>query len=338
MGYNRSMSVRDFFVRNLEANTYRENFLVSAVVTVFVIRIFLKLTDYPQLAAGDLHIAHVLWGGLFMMCAIIILLSFLNKQAAHAASILGGIGFGTFIDELGKLVTRDNDYFFQPTIAFIYIIFVLLYLISRFIPRYEPISEKEHLVNAIEMIKESASNDFDHEEERQALAYLKKCDPKNPIVPALTQLLSKIETFPVAFPNLFTRFRIFIRKWYYKVAYSGFVMKVVIAFLAFQTCRVLFEAVSIFIQRPILSFDEWGKLLSSLLAAIFIIIGFLTLKFSKVEAYRFFRIALLISLLLVDFFAFMQSQWFELVSVFANVFILVVINYAQSLEKEKQKS
>ena len=100
------------FIRNLEAEVYRENFLVSTVVSIFVIRIFLKVTHYPSLGSGDFHIAHMLLGGLFMLSSIIILLSFLNKATVSVASVLGGIGFGAFIDELGKFITGDNDYFF----------------------------------------------------------------------------------------------------------------------------------------------------------------------------------------------------------------------------------
>jgi uncharacterized membrane protein YdcZ (DUF606 family) len=172
------------FVRNLEAEVYRENFLVSAIVSIFVIRIFLKITNYPTLGSGDFHIAHMLLGGLFMLFSIIILLSFLNKATISLASILGGIGFGAFIDELGKFITRDNDYFFQPTIAFIYIIFVLLYLLTRVIPRYRAISQKEYLINAIEMIKESAMSDFDIEDEKRAREYLAKSDPQDHVVQA----------------------------------------------------------------------------------------------------------------------------------------------------------
>ncbi|HZE87297.1 MAG TPA: hypothetical protein VE090_03770 [Methylomirabilota bacterium] len=331
------MTSKDFFIRNLEAKSYRENFFIAAIVTLFIIRIFLKLTHYPQLGTGALHIAHIVWGGFFMTAALIILLSFLNKAAANIASILGGIGFGLFIDELGKFVSRDNDYFFRPTIALIYIIFVLLYLISKFIPRYRTVSRKEYLVNAIEMLKESAINDFDAEEKQMAKEYLNRCNPKNPIVRALTELLSRLDTIPVGKPNIITKLRALARRWYYRVARSGIIINGVIVFLAFQVVRVLLSVVPLVIEKPVLTFDEWGKLLSSILAGAFIVIGFFALRFSKVEAYRFFRIALLLTLLLTDFFAFMRAQWLEVFGVIANIFVLFVINYAQGLEREKSK-
>jgi len=331
------MTTKDLFVRNIEADSYRENFLVSAVVSVFVIRIFLEVTNYPQLGGGDFHIAHMLWGGFFMLVALMILFSFLSQKALFIASILGGIGFGAFIDELGKFVTSDNNYFFQPTIALIYIIFVLLFLISRFIPRYREISQREYLVNAIEMIKESAINDFDVEEEKRALEYLKKCDPHNPIVQSLKKLLTQIEVVPSPPPGLFTRFRKWLRTSYQSFANSAFILNAVIIYLTMQTVWIFTQTALLFIDRPILPFSETGQLYASIFAGAFVLIGLFALRFSKFEAYRYFHIAMLITILLTQFFALMRLQWYEIFTLIANVFILLVINYAMVRERKKVK-
>ena len=65
----------------------------------------------------------MLWGGLFMLLAMLLLFTMLGRASQRFAAILGGVGFGTFIDELGKFITSDNDYHYQPTIGLIYIVF-----------------------------------------------------------------------------------------------------------------------------------------------------------------------------------------------------------------------
>jgi hypothetical protein len=332
------MIPKDLFIRNIEADSYRENFLVSAVISVFAIRIFLEVTNYPQLGGGDFHIAHMLWGGMFMLAAMFILLSFLSQRAAAVASVLGGIGFGAFIDELGKFVTSNNDYFFEPTIALIYIIFVLLFLISRFIPKYQEISQREYLVNAIEMIKESAIDDFDVEEERRAAEYLKKCDPDNPIVQALKKLLANMQVVPSPPPGPFTRIRRVFRDIYFKVARSGRILNVVIIYLTLQTLWIFIQTALLIMGKPELPFSETGQLYTSVLAGAFVLIGLFAIRFSKYEAYRYFHIALLITILLTQFFALMRLQWYEIPLLGANIFMLLVINYAMIRERKKSKS
>jgi hypothetical protein len=331
------MILKDVFIRNIESDSYRENFLVSAIVSVFLIRIFLHFTDYPQLGGGIFHIAHIVWGGFFMMAALLILLSFLDQKAVAIASILGGIGFGAFIDELGKVITSDNNYFFQPTIALIYIIFVLLYLISRFIPKYREISEREYLVNAIEMIKESAINDFDEEEEKRAAEYLRKCDPKNPIVKDLKHLLTQLQVEADEPPGLFTKIRHFLRQQYYAIARSGFVINVVIVFLVFQSLLTVAQMATLALYHPVLSFSDWGQLYSSILAGMFVLIGLFALQFSRVEAYRFFRISVLVTILMTQFFVLMHLGWYAIFGLAANIFTLVVINYARTRDSKKNR-
>src|SRR5665648_665309 len=115
--------------RDADLGALLETFFVVACTTVLVIRTQLWATNYPQLGGGGLHIAHLLYGGIFMVIAIGLLLIFLNRSIRRPAAVIGGVGFGFFIDELGKFITSDNNYFFAPAAALIYLIFIGMYMI-----------------------------------------------------------------------------------------------------------------------------------------------------------------------------------------------------------------
>lgn len=76
-----------------------------------------------------------------MCSALILALSFSGKRILQTVAVVGGIGFGTFLDELGKFVTSDNNYFFQPTIAIVYLIFVALFFLFRLIESHGDLVE-----------------------------------------------------------------------------------------------------------------------------------------------------------------------------------------------------
>ena len=114
--------------RNADFGALQETFLVCAASTILIIRTESRVTNYPQLGGHGLHIAHLLWGGLLMLVAIGILVTFLGRAPRRTAAVVGGVGFGFFIDELGKFVTSDNNYFFKPAAAMIYALFIGLFL------------------------------------------------------------------------------------------------------------------------------------------------------------------------------------------------------------------
>jgi hypothetical protein len=102
--------------------------------TVLTVRIYLELTGFPQIGDSTFHIAHLLWGGLALFCAVLVLLILANRWALWVGALLGGIGVGLFIDEIGKLITRSVDYFYPLALPLIYgllLLCVWLYLRLR---------------------------------------------------------------------------------------------------------------------------------------------------------------------------------------------------------------
>jgi len=223
------------FVRSLEGQSLLEVFFVTAVASVLGIRFFLALTGYPRVSPGNLHIAHVLLGGILMMIALVIALGYVNKAAYYVAAVLGGFGFGAFIDELGKFITMDNNYFYRPTAALIYITFILLYLgIQAFMHRPK-LSEQERLINAMEIAKEVVLEDLDHRERRRALNLLKECSPSDPVTIALRELLNATDSVPTPKPDIYTQLKMKCRRFYRKLVRKSWFVKAVISFFMLQS-------------------------------------------------------------------------------------------------------
>jgi hypothetical protein len=163
--------------------------LICAVITILTVRTELYLTGYPQLGGNGLHIAHLLWGGLLMMVSLGILLAFVVPAARLVAAAIGGIGFGLFIDEVGKFVTSDNNYFFKPTAAIIYCVFIAGFLIVRQLERGRPFTRREYLLNSIDLLKEIPMLRMDEPRRSRALTLLARADQSDPLVPHLAQML-----------------------------------------------------------------------------------------------------------------------------------------------------
>lgn len=159
-------------VRSFDIGRRQDLFLIAAVTTVLVIRLQLWITDYPSLSPGKLHIAHLLYGGVFMTAAIWMLSSYIGRRLVTPGVIIGGIGFGFFIDEVGKFVTADNNYFFQPTAAIIYVVFIILFFVSKWTGRRR-MGDRERLANAASLASEKYIDGLSPYERGEAIALLK---------------------------------------------------------------------------------------------------------------------------------------------------------------------
>lgn len=228
-------------MRNLDAPEFFESFLISAIAAILGIRVFLHATGYPTIGGGSLHIAHMLWGGLAMLAALGLLLGWLGKSAKSAAAVIGGAGWGTFIDELGKFLTRDNDYFFQPAFALIYVIFVALYVAFDALHRHTA-TRQEVLANALELMLEAVRSDMDAEEQRRAIRLLASCDPEDPVARSLSRALAEVELVPPARPGVLRRMRDTVRGLYGRLVRRRWFATAIILFFIAHSVNALIQA------------------------------------------------------------------------------------------------
>lgn len=321
------------FVPDLEATNLLEYFLISAVVSLLSIRFFLNLTGFPQIGGEGFHIAHMLWGGLLMLVSIIFFASFLNAQSKVIAAIFGGIGFGTFIDELGKFITSDNNYFYQPTIGIIYVFFVLLFLLIRWLASISVYSPETYIINAIEGLKEVVLNDLDTNEKHRTLAYLAKI--KQP-TPAITQLETLIkQTKPIRKQNpAVTKFINKLYAWYTTTISRKIISRILTTFFILSACINMASAVLLLVFYHEYTFTTLGTLCASLLVLIQALIGFqLYVRGKRLAAYEAFRRATLVAIFLMQFFLFLRDELSALFSFGVFISVYVLLSFAIQAER-----
>lgn len=153
-----------------------EIFLFSAVATVLLVRTLLAVAGYPQVGGGGLHIAHVLWGGLLLGLAIVLVEIFPGTEVRLRAAIIGGIGFGLFIDEVGKFLTKDVNYFFKPAIAIMYAVFIVFYFAVREVLQRRPLTDRRRLALAATAVADLALGQLDAAHRDYALRLLDGVD------------------------------------------------------------------------------------------------------------------------------------------------------------------
>jgi hypothetical protein len=191
---NRLQSRVNAPVRRAGAEYYLLLTLLSFASSVIVTRLFLELTGYPQLGGGGLHIAHVLWGGVLLFVGALFPLLFANRWAYNASAILTGMGVGLFIDEVGKFITSNNDYFFPAAAPIIYAFFlvtVLVYLQTR---RHISQDARTELYGVFEELEEVLDHDLDAGERADLERRLKAICQREES-PELTRLAGQLIEF-----------------------------------------------------------------------------------------------------------------------------------------------
>ena len=324
-----------------------EQFFISAVVAVLAIRIYLQATGFPQVGGNGLHIAHLLWGGLLMLISIVLTLSFLGRHNRSWVAVLGGIGFGTFIDELGKFITSDYNYFYRPAWIVIYLIFILMFFTFTAISRRQHPTGTPALATALDMVQDSVLYGLGKNDREVILRLLDDADASHPLTRVLREVVADLPLAEAHRPGLLARLRDRLRDWYRGVTRArGFRTTIVIIWTlsTLSTAVVLGASVvddpKFSPSSPAIGVIDVIHILVVLVSAALAVIGIvaLTRHRYRLYAYQWFRLAILVSLLIGEPIAFYDSEIFATGGLVVDLVCLAVFNYGISLEISERES
>lgn len=307
------------------ATRHLATFLVVTALTVLVTRALLAAAGYPQLGGGGLHVAHVLWGGLLMALAFVLLLSFLGPVLRPVGALVGGIGFGLFVDEVGKFVTSDNDYFYEPTAAIIYATVVGLGLVAEALHGRRPRDPREALAGAVDEAVAGVVGGFSGPARARANARLEEAGDVAGAAQT-RELLRTVVDDHDEIPDLVDAVARRTVRALHVLVRARFVPWVAVVLL------VLTSAVSV--TRAILVWDGLGGLwwvaagavVSGLVGAACAVVGLVRVRRDAVEGYLWFRRAVLVSLLVTQFFLFRLSEWDASWGLLVDLLVLGVVS------------
>lgn len=343
-------------VRMRAADSFWIMLIIAVSITVIVTRVGLELTGYPQIGDSTFHIAHVLWGGLLMFIALVLPLTFANPYIPWVTAILGGIGAGLFIDEVGKFITQSNDYFFPLAFPIIYAFIVACVWLALRLRARRVQDTRTLLYHALEELKEALDNDldpFEHAELKTQLVYVQETTTDTEERALAAALLSFIENRSVQLaqsPTTLERLWRWMRTTFSRTPPRVILRGILVVGFAYTAVDALFEIVAVaalaseggrqaitealgsalivsgkseyLVNDPYLSgFQAIAIIIAgllALLAAIFIGIG------RERLGLRFGTASLVISLLIVNLLSFYFNQLYALFSTLGQTALLLV--------------
>lgn len=329
--------------RDPAATSHLAGFLVSTVATVLLTRAFLAAAGYPQIGGGGLHVAHVLWGGLLMALAFVLLLSFAGPAVRPAGAVVGGVGFGLFVDEIGKFVTSDNDYFYEPTAALIYAVVVGFVLLAEALHGRWAHHPVEHLAGAADHAVAGLAGGLTARTRAQAHEAVDRAERDGPVrgAPEVRALLDAIDADEAELPNPVDAVGGAVVRTMRRLVAARWVPWVTVGVLVLASVGGVVRGVVAW--RGGADVPGWivvGLLLSAVAATGVAAFGLWLVPRDRPRAYRMFRRAVLVSLLVTQVFVFRLEEWAATAGLLVDLLVLglVTAELSQMSAAERERS
>ena len=340
---NPGVSGNPYRIREPHASSLTEIWLVTTVTTILVIRAYLYLAGYPQVGGGTLHIAHMLWGGLGMIIAFGMIMLTAHGIWKPVATVVCGIGFGTFIDELGKFITKDNNYFYEPTIALIYAILIILFGVARYIERKRAPTAADHLFFATQGLQWAAIGKLDRARQRVALEHLDASGNTSPFAQELRRLLLEADLVEESEQSRLIAWRHRLERLYWRIVGHRWLGPIIIGLFVLRAIQIVGALVlglsaGWYDLSDGISFSETGATATAVISGGLALFGVVRmLQRARLAALHAFSGSAIVSLLFGQFFAFTEVQLAALGGLVADLVVLGALRFALLAEHERQQ-
>lgn len=322
--------------RSYDLHQHLTVLFVCAVATVIFTRGFLAATGYPQVGGSKLHIAHVLWGGLLLLTALLATLAFLSPATKPIASVLGGVGFGLFIDEVGKFVTKDVNYFYRPAIAIIYVCFVVLFGVIRWLSRRR-FSAQEATLSGLDALQRAAVGALSAERRTHILNLMASTGADSPLAQSVRELLVRSASEPELHPPLTHRLSKSLERLWVPLTGHRLFRQGVFALLCVAAAISAGEA-GWLLRDGLghLSFSQRAFTLTTVVADLALLIGGIRLSRSLLSALHWYDHAVLLEITVGQVFLYTSEQLAATLNLVALLIVWSLIRWTIQFETAKQ--
>ncbi|MHA4852426.1 hypothetical protein L1080_023230 [Rhodococcus sp. MSC1_016] len=320
---------RSLFVRDAQGSGLVEAFVIIGILTILLTRAYLHLTGYPQVGGSSLHIAHVLWGGLGMIVALVTVFSFLGRKPRVVAVVVGGIGFGLFLDEIGKFVTKTNDYFYRPSVAIMYVVIVVLLLLNRWLHDVRPPTVTEDVANAAAIALGGLDRGLDRVRREQAIAQLRRAGEAGADASTVACVADLLDRCPDRQGRVMPSVRELARRATPEFARGpGMLWTAAVGLTVFSTLGLISAVTTLDddLRGAGADITTVGQLVGSAIAFVLCWSATVRLRNGKMWPLQFLRSAALVTVLLTEVFDFVAQEFGALLNVAVGLGALIVFS------------
>ena len=320
--------------RSYSAPQQLEAFFVCAGSGVILNRTFLILTGYPQIGNATLHISHAIWGALAMMVALSLALAYLSPTQRTFTAVLGGFGFGWFVDELGKFISRDVNYLFKPALALIYLIFIAMFFWFRHLVGHGYDAD-DAVLNALAALQAARLGALTDRQRREALERLDGLGDGSPFADSVRRLLSDTPASPPLPPSRVERLRLRSLDAYDAATTTRWFVPFVTALFGVIAVAVLASVLAVGFGDHFGHFSSYVGAISASVVAALVLVGGILLPRHRLAAFHWFDRAVLVWILVVQIFLFEREQFGATVGLLVALVVWALLRSAITLEEQR---